>query len=71
MRYKVTIVKYQSMPLIPRWEVMTDDAKLMTKRIAFSALVLLLSLWVIRAIIPWVIFALLGYWAFKWFSKGL
>jgi len=45
---------------------MTDDAKAMTKRVVLSALVLLLSLWVIRALIPWVIIALLGYWAFKW-----
>ncbi len=58
------------MSLIPRWEYMTDDAKAMTKRVVFSALVLLLSLWVIRALIPWVIIALLGYWAFKWLSKG-
>jgi len=58
------------MSLIPRWEYMTDDAKAMTKRVVLSALVLLLSLWVIRALIPWVIVALLGYWVFKWFSKS-
>jgi len=58
------------MSLLPRWEYMTDDAKAMTKRVVLSALVLLLSLWVIRAIIPWVIFALLGYWVFKWLSKN-
>lgn len=58
------------MSLIPRWEYMIDDATAMTKRVVFSALVLLLSLWVIRALIPWVIIALLWYWAFKWLSKG-
>jgi len=58
------------MSLIPRWEYMTDDAKAMTKRVVLSALVLLLSLWVIRALIPWVIVALLGYWVFKWLSKS-
>ena len=58
------------MSLIPRWEYMTDDAKAMTKRVVLSALVLLLSLWVIKALIPWVIIALLGYWAFKWLSKS-
>ena len=45
--------------LIPRWEVMIDDAKAMAKRIVLSAFVLLLSRWVIRAVIPWLIFALL------------
>ena len=49
---------------------MTDDAKAMTKRVVLSALVLLISLWVIRALIPWVIVALLGYWVFKWLSKS-
>jgi len=58
------------MSLIPRWEYMTDDAKAMTKRVVLSALVLLLSLWVIRALIPWVIVALLGYWVLKWLSKS-
>ena len=50
------------MSLIPRWEYMTDDAKAMTKRIVLSALVLLLSLWVMRELIPWVIVVLLVYW---------
>ena len=49
---------------------MTNGAKAMTKRIALSALVLLLSLWVIRALITWVIVALFGYWVFKWLSKS-
>ena len=57
------------MALIPRWEYMTNDAKAITKRVALSALVLLLSIWIIRALIPWVIVGLLGYWLMKWLSK--
>jgi len=49
---------------------MTDDAKTMIRRVVLSALVLLLSLWVVRVLIPWVIIALLGYWAFKYLSKS-
>ena len=58
------------MSLLPRWEVMTDDAKALIKRIGLSALILLLTLWVIRALIPWVIVAVGGYWAFRWLSKN-
>ncbi len=34
------------MSLVPRWEVMTNEAKALTKRIAVSALVLLLAFWI-------------------------
>jgi len=48
---------------------MTDEAKAITKRIAVSALVLLLAFWIVRALIPWVIAAICGYWAYKWLAK--
>ena len=58
------------MSLVPRWEVMTDEAKVITKRIAVSAVVLLLAVWIVRALIPWVIVAICGYWVYKWLAKG-
>ena len=58
------------MSLVPRWEVMTDEAKAITKRIAVSALLVLLALWIVRAVIPWVIVAICGYWAYRWFAKS-
>ncbi len=58
------------MSLVPRWEVMTDEAKAITKRIAVSALVLLFALWIVRSLIPWVIVAICGYWAYRWLAKG-
>ncbi|KZR62054.1 hypothetical protein [Prochlorococcus sp. MIT 1303] len=58
------------MSLVPRWEVMTDEAKAITKRIAVSALVLLFALWIVRVLIPWVIVAICGYWAYRWFAKS-
>jgi hypothetical protein len=36
---------------------MTDDAKVLTKRTAVSALVVLLVLVVFRALVPWVVVA--------------
>ena len=59
-----------AMSLVPRWEVMTDEAKALTKRVVLSAVVLLICLSVLRALIGWVIIALLGYGAFKWLSKS-
>ena len=58
------------MSLVPRWEVMTDGAKAITKRIAVSALVLLLAFWLVRALIPWVIVAICAYWVYRWLAKS-
>ncbi len=58
------------MSLLPRWELMTDEARDKTKRIIVSAVLLLLSIWVIRSLIPLVIVTLLGYWTLKWLLKN-
>jgi len=50
------------MPLIPRWRYMSDEAKALTKRTAVSALVALFFLLVLRALIPWVLLALVAWW---------
>lgn len=57
------------MSLVPRWEVMTNEAKALTKRIAVTALVLLLAFWIVKALIPWVLVAICGYWAYRWLAK--
>ena len=58
------------MALLPRWEYMTDEAKALTKRVAVSGLVLLLALWILRSLIPWVILAICVYWAYQLFLKS-
>ena len=60
---------FLTMGLLPRWEVMTDEAKVLVKRVAFSALALMLAIWLVRALIPWLIVAMGGYWTFRWLSK--
>ena len=55
----------QPMSLIPRWRYMTDEAKALTKRTAVSALVVLLVLLVFRALVPWVLVAVVGWWIWK------
>ena len=57
------------MSLIPRWRYMTDEAKALTKRTAVSALVVLLVLLVFRALVPWVLVALVAWWIWKAVSK--
>jgi len=57
------------MPLLPRWHLMTDEAKALTKRTAVSALVVLLVLIVFRALVTWVLVALVGWWVWKAVSK--
>jgi len=59
----------EPMPLLPRWRFMTDEAKALTKRTAVSALVVLLALIVFRALVPWVLVALVGWWVWKAVSK--
>ena len=53
------------MSLIPRWRYMTDEAKALTKRTAVSALVVLLVLVVFRALVPWVVVAVVVWWIWK------
>jgi hypothetical protein len=40
------------MPLLPRWRFMTDEAKALTKRVAVSAVALLLAALLLRALLP-------------------
>ncbi len=56
------------MPLLPRWRFMTDEAKALTKRVAVSAVVLLLAALLLRALLPWMLLVLLlwGLWRWRW-----
>ena len=53
------------MSLLPRWRYMTDEAKALTKRAAVSGLVVLLFLLVFRALVPWVLLAVIAWWIWK------
>jgi len=57
------------MPLLPRWHLMTDEAKALTKRTAVSALVVFLVLLVFRALVPWVLVAVVAWWIWKAVSR--
>ena len=53
------------MALIPRWHLMTDEAKAVTKRTVVSAMVVLLVLLVFRSLVPWVVLAVVAWWIWK------
>jgi len=44
---------------------MTDEAKALTNRTAISAGVVLLVLLVFRALLPWVLLAVIGWWIWR------
>jgi hypothetical protein len=48
---------------------MPFSAKALTKRTAISALVVLFVLLVFRALVPWVLLALVGWWIWKAIRK--
>jgi hypothetical protein len=54
-----------AMALIPRWRYMTDDAKALTKRVAISALLVFGALLLLRALLPWVILAVVLWWIWR------
>ena len=58
------------MALIPRWRHMTDDAKALTKRVAVSALVVFGALLLLRALLPWVILAVVLWWIWRGVSRS-
>ena len=54
------------MPLLPRWRFMTDEAKALTKRVAVSAVVLVLAALLLRALLPWMLLVLLLWGLWRW-----
>lgn len=55
----VSIASFRSMPLLPRWQYMTDQSKALVTRSVISVGVLLLAVLVLRALVPWVLLALI------------
>ena len=53
------IASFRSMPLLPRWQYMTDQSKALITRSVISVGVLLLAVLVLRTLVPWVLLALI------------
>jgi hypothetical protein len=57
------------MALIPRWQYMTEESKALAKRLAISGAILVISLIVVRALLPWVLAGLAVWWLWKLVNK--
>lgn len=57
------------MALLPRWQYMTDESKALVKRAAVSVLVLLVAAMLLRALLPWVMLALVIWLIWSWMSR--
>jgi hypothetical protein len=58
-----------AMPLLPRWQYMTDEAKALTRRTAISVLVVIGALVLLRALLPWAVLALVSWWLWQAFRR--
>ena len=54
------------MPLLPRWRFMTDEAKALTKRVAVSAVALVLAVLLLRTLLPWMVLVLVVWGLWRW-----
>ena len=54
------------MPLLPRWRFMTDEVKALTKRVAVSAVALVLAALLLRSLLPWMVLALVVWGLWRW-----
>ena len=57
------------MALIPRWQYMTPESKALVKRGVVSLLVLLVASVVLRALLPWVLLALVAWFVWTWTKR--
>ena len=57
------------MALIPRWQYMTPESKALVKRGVVSLLVLLVASVVLRALLPWVLLALVAWFVWTWTQR--
>ena len=57
------------MALLPRWQYLTDESKALVKRTAVSVVVLFLAALLLRALLPWVLLALILWLIWSWMSR--
>ena len=57
------------MSLIPRWRYMTDDSKALVKRGVLSLLVVFVAVVVLRALLPWVLLAVIAWFVWSWVAR--
>jgi hypothetical protein len=66
---RVPVSPLVAMALLPRWRFMSEEAKALTKRSALSIGLVLVALLLVRALVPWLVLALVLWWGWRWFSR--
>jgi len=56
-------------PLIPRWQYMTDQSKALVKRGAISLLIVFAAVTVLRALLPWVLLGVVAWFVWTWVAR--
>ncbi|MAR05509.1 MAG: hypothetical protein CL862_00160 [Cyanobium sp. NAT70] len=51
-----------SMPLLPRWRYMTPEARITTRRIGVSSVLMLFGLLLVRPLLPMITIIVIGWW---------
>ena len=57
------------MPLIPRWQYMTDQSKALVKRGAISLLIVFAAVTLLRALLPWVLLGVVAWFVWTWVAR--
>ena len=57
------------MALIPRWQYMTDESKALVKRGAVGLLLVFVAVIVLRALLPWVLLAVIAWFVWTWLAR--
>lgn len=57
------------MALLPRWQYMTEESKALVKRTAVGVVVLFLAALLLRALLPWVLLALILWFGWSWMRR--
>ena len=57
------------MALIPRWQYMTDESKALVKRGAVSLLLVFVAVIVLRALLHWVLLAVIAWFVWTWLAR--
>ncbi len=58
-----------AMALIPRWKYMTPEAKALSKKVGIGFIIVVITLWLFKGLLPWILGALILIWILKSWLK--
>ena len=58
-----------SMPLLPRWQYMTDQSKALVTKTTIGVGVVLVAALLLRSLLPWVVLVLILWFGWQLFAR--